>query len=351
MLKGLPPSLWPLVHRLAEGEDWPPDAGEAANRFLWQAEREGLLPLLFDVQELPAGIAAALDAHRALQRLYLRRSELLERASRELERLLEGEAVILLKGADYRRRLYARPEHRPMQDVDLLVPYPRLNLVVDRLTEAGLEPLHTGGAATRLASYHERVLRRGDVTIEVHHSFVQRVRHRVDYEAVWARCLPLDGGPRGWARLEDADALAYHALSLAIDEFSVPLIRYVDLWLMLESRPSTLDAAAERACSWRSVRPLYGALVQSFRLFPESRTEARASLARRLLAGPTRVFLHRCVLPAVGQHGRGKNMTRSVELWRKLWLLDGFGRRLRFAAYQLWAGIAGRWLARRTSPR
>jgi hypothetical protein len=351
MARGLPPSLWQLVHRLAAGEGWPPAAGEPANRFLWQAEREGLLPLLFEVQDLPAGIAAALEAHRALRRLYLRRSELLEQASRALEGLLEGEAVILLKGADYRRRLYARPEHRPMQDIDLLVRCERLNVVVDLLTEGGLESLPAGGPATRLASYHERVLRRGNVTIEVHHSFVQRVRHRVDYDAVWARRQPLDGGPRGWARLEDADALAYHALSLAIDEFSVPLIRYVDLWLMLESQPCALEAAAERARSWRSVRALHGALVQSFRLFPESRTEARASLARHLLPGPTRVFLRRCVLPSVGQHGRGKNMTRPVELWRKLWLLDGFGRRLAFAAYQLGACITGRRLARRTRPR
>src|SRR5262245_39799209 len=62
----LPRSLWPLVQRLAGGEGWPPDDAAAADRFLWQAEREGLLPLLFDADDLPPVVAGRLEAHRAL---------------------------------------------------------------------------------------------------------------------------------------------------------------------------------------------------------------------------------------------------------------------------------------------
>lgn len=348
MSAGLPPLLWPLVQRLAGAGDWPPSRPEHAECLVWQAEREGLLPLLFDDDSLPDVVRLALEAHRALQRLYLQRSEILERAGRELARMLEGEAVILLKGAAYRRCLYARPEHRPMQDVDLLVPRARLDSLVDRLLAAGLEPLVPPGVAWRPPTHHERVLRLGEVIVEIHHSFVQRVRHRIDYEAIWERRQALQAAPWRAARLEDADALCAHALSLAVDEFSVPLIRYVDLWLMLQSGSAgALSEAAERARSWRAVRPLYGALRQLYRLLPESRSEAWAAQARELLPAPTRAFLDGWVLPAVERHGKGKNMSRPVELWRKLWLLDNSWRRLCFGAYHIWALLAGRWLGRR----
>lgn len=343
MTAGLPPSLWPLLQRLATGGIWPPSREDEAARLVWQAEREGLLPLLAAEAEPPAAVASALAAHRALERLYFRRSQLIEQALATVLRGLEGEPVVLLKGADYRRRLYPSPWLRPMQDIDLLVPPARIDAVCLRLREVGLAALEPAAPA-RLASYHERVLRQGEVVVEVHHSFVQRPRHRVDYEAVWARrvAVPWPGGSA--FRLDDADALAYHALSLAIDEFCVPLVRYVDLWLMLESRADLLEAAASRARSWRTVRPLYGALRQLFRLLPETRSTARAVLADGLLPRPVRSFLDYAVLPRVEQHGRGKNMSRWLELWRKLWLLDNHWRRVRFLAYHGYALLVGRWL-------
>ena len=287
----------------------------------------------------------SLDGHRALERLYLRRSQLLEEAFGVLAGLLAGEPVVLLKGVDYRRRL-PTPEHRPMQDIDLLVRFERIDSVVERLVRGGLERCFPGEAA-RLASYHERVLRLGEVTVEVHHSFVQRVRHRIDYTALFTRAVPIEQGPEGMARLADANTLATHALSLAIDEFSVPLIRYLDLWLLLDSAGAdALEAAAERARSWRTARPLYGALRQLFRVFPEAGRPDRLALAG-LLRATTRSFLDRWVLPDLEQHGKGKNMSRAVELWRKSWLLDNAWRRVRFGAYHLWASITGRWPVRR----
>jgi hypothetical protein len=211
--------------------------------------------------------------------------------------------------------------------------------------DAGLTVLEPAGPAARLPSYHERVLRLGEVVVEVHHSFVQRVRHRIDYEAVWARRAPVAWPGARVFRLDDADALAYHALSLAIDEFSVPLVRYVDLWLLLEAAPGVLEAAAERARSWRTVRAVYGALRQLFRLLPELRTQDRVAVASALLAAPTRRFLDSLVLPRIEDHGRGKNMSRAVELWRKLWLLDNPWRRIRFGLYQARAVLVGCWSA------
>lgn len=346
MNAGLPSSLWPLLQQLATRQAWPPPSASAAARLVWQAEREGLLPLLFAQERLPEVVRGALEGHRALERLYLRRSELLEDALAELLRGLEGEPVVLLKGADYRRRLYAHPWQRPMQDIDVLVPRERVDAVCRRLLDRGLSALAPGGAATRVPSYHERVLLLGQVIVEVHHSFVQRARHRIDYDGLWTRRVRVDGPDHAF-RLEDADALAYHALSLAIDEFCVPLVRYLDLWLMLEARPESLEAAVGRARRWRTVRALYSALRQLFRLLPESRSDARAALAAELLSSPARVFLEAAVLPRVEDHGRGKSMSRRVELWRKLWLLDNPWRRLCFLAYHAYALVAGRWLAGR----
>jgi hypothetical protein len=187
----------------------------------------------------------------------------------------------------------------------------------------------------------------GPVVVEVHHSFVQRARHCIDYEGLWSRRVRVGGLRSEVFRLDDSDALAYHALSLAVDEFSVPLVRYLDLWLLLESRPESLAAAVERARGWRAARALYGALRQLFRLLPESRSEARAALAHRLVSGPGRRFLEAAVLPRLEDHGRGKNMSRGVEVWRKLWLLDNSWRRISFLAYHAGALVAGRRLAAR----
>jgi hypothetical protein len=343
----LPPSLWPLVQRLATREPWPPPSASSAARLVWQAEREGLLPLLFEQEGLPEVVRGALAEHRALERLYRRRSELLENALEELLRRMKGEPVVLLKGADYRRRLYARSWLRPMQDIDLLVPRDRIDAVCRRLLDAGLNAVAPGSPAARLPSYHERVLQLGPVVVEVHHSFVQRARHRIDYDGLWSRRVRVGGEGLDAFRLDDPDALAYHALSLAIDEFCVPLVRYLDLWLLLESRPESLAAAVERAHGWRTARALYGALRQLFRLLPESQSEARAALARQLISAPGRRFLEAAVLPRLEDHGRGKSMSRRVELWRKLWLLDNTSRRLCFLAYHAYALVAGRRLAAR----
>jgi hypothetical protein len=309
---------------------------------VWQAEREGLLPLLFEQDGLPEVVRVALGEHRALERLYRRRSDLLEEALADLLRRLKGEPVVLLKGADYRRRLYARPWLRPMQDIDLLVPRERMDAVCEQLLESGMAAVPPAAAAARVASYHERVMLLGPVVVEVHHSFVQRARHRIDYQAVWSRRVPLGEGVPGAFRLDDADVIAYHALSLAIDEFCVPLVRYLDLWLLLESRPESLEAAVDRARGWRTARALYGGLRQLFRLLPESQTEAREEQTRRLISGPGRRFLEAAVLPGLEDHGRGKSMSRRVELWRKLWLLDNSWRRLCFGAYHAYALVAGR---------
>ena len=90
--------------------------------------------------------------------------------------------------------------------------------------------------AQRDPTHHERTFQFGSFFIDIHQSFIQRARHRIDYDAIWRRRVPMDIGGQHVFRLEDVDALTYHALSMSIDQFDVRLIRFVDLWLMLRQR-------------------------------------------------------------------------------------------------------------------
>src|SRR5215831_16383630 len=222
-----PQSLWATVHRLAVGEAWPPSTDSAADRLVRAAAQESLLPLLFEHAPPPAVVRGALDRARAWQRVFSRRADVLDRAIVRVGELLRGEPFLFLKGADYRNRLYARTWLRPMQDIDVLVPAGRVDTVVGRLRDIGRPQLFPGGAVARLASYHERVFDLGEVRVESHHSFIQRIRYRVDYEGVWNRRASLSAGTLAGERLGDADALLYHAISLANDEFAAPLVRFV----------------------------------------------------------------------------------------------------------------------------
>lgn len=336
----LPPSLWPLVHRAAGGEAWPPRTEKEADAFLEAAGREGLLGLAFEVDDLPEAVRAARERQRAWPLLMARRSGILQGALAELRRILEDEPVVLLKGADYAWRLYPRPELRPMQDVDFLVPEARLEAVTGRLRRGGAVPRPARSPAARLASYYERGFFLGEVQVEPHVRFLPRARERVDYAAVWARKAPTS--VPATFRLDDVDALAYQALSLAKDELSAPLIRWIDLWLLLARAPETLPAAAERAREWGTRRALYGALRRAAQLFPELESRELAAVRDGLLPGRVRRFLDRFVLPPVSEQGRVRAVTRRRQLWRKLWLLDDARLRLGFGLSHGYASLRGR---------
>ena len=339
-MRDLPPSLWRLVHRAAGGARWPPATVAEADAFLTAAAREGVLGLAFEAPDLPALVQEACGRQRAWPALLARRAEILLAGLAELRRLLGDEPIVLLKGADYARRLYPRPALRPMQDLDLLVPAARVEAVGERLLAGGAVPRLPRVAAARVPSHYERGFLLGEVLVEVHGRFLPRARERVDYAAVWSRRIPVD--MPGTFRLDDVDALAYHALSLAKDELTAPLIRWVDLWLLLQAEPARWDAAAARAGEWGTRHALYGALRQAGRLFPELETPALLAVRDGLLAARARRFLDRYVLPPVAQQGREGVVTRSRQLWRKLWLLDDVRLRVGFGFSHGYASLRGR---------
>jgi hypothetical protein len=332
----LPASLWPTVHRLATGEGWPPATPDAVNRLVAATVTEGMTPLLFAQDGLPPLVRQTLDGLTALDRLNARRSQLMLAAIRRVAEALREEAFAFLKGADYAHRLYPHPTLRPMGDVDILVPRDRVDAISARLVACGMERKDTGPITT-MASYYAQTFRIGHISLDVHHSFVQRIRARVDYDALWRRREPLvvAGLPAG--RLGDVDALVYHAISMAKDEFCVPLSRHVDLWLMARARPDIWAPAAERAREWGVERALYGALQLARRLFPELDDLGAGRTTERLLTPRVRRFLDRRVLPDPWEHGSGRGLSRRARLWRKFWLMDDARRRGAFLGYHAWA--------------
>jgi hypothetical protein len=171
----------------------------------------------------------------------------------------------------------------------------------------------------------------GRILVEVHQSFIQRPRHRVDYEGLWQRCVPLEVDGRRVLRLDDVDALVYHALSMAIDQFNARLVRYVDLWLLLARRSDIAMAAAERARDWRTARALYGALSLGCRIFPEFVTPDVRAAVQATLPSATRRFLEHWVLPEPAEMCQPLRPRRGVQLWRKACLMDSPGHALAFA--------------------
>jgi hypothetical protein len=342
----LPESLWRAVARYGGAGAFPPADPAGADRFVRAAAEERLFPLLCAGETLTPEVAAALARARAWRHAFSRRAAALDGAVLRAGELLTGEPFLFLKGADYRFRLYPETWLRPMQDVDVLVPAGRADAVTAKLEALGLPRSFPGGAVGRLASYPERIFAIGDVTFEVHHSFVQRVRYRVDYEGVWERRARLSAGALAAERLGDADALLYHAISFAKDEFAAPLIRFLDFWLLFRRSPEALTEAVERARAWRAERALYGALQQTSRLFPEFDTEPVRRARERLLAPPSRWFLDRAVLPR-GEERLSSKLSRARQLWRKFWLLPGFARRAAFFLYHAYALVMGSRLARK----
>jgi hypothetical protein len=343
MRADLPASLWPALHRLTTGEGWPPSA-ETAGPFVHEAARQGLLPLLFAEPDPPGTVARALAGVQAWEALEVRRARIYADALERLSTLFAGEPFLLLKGAEYARRLYARPEWRPMQDLDVLVPPARYAAACARLREAGFAP-HFLQPVQRLASHHEQPWRLDGLLVEVHQHFIQPTRHRIDYEGIWRRAVPLAGPTFHAVRLSDVDALAYHALSMAIDEFRVRLVRYVDLWLMIVGEPALAAAAAGRAREWSARRALYGAFRQAARLFPELAATDLPRVTETLLPARTRAFLDRFVLPPLAELTAPVGPGRARQLWRKFALLDGATRRCAFAVHHAGALAAGHLLA------
>ena len=337
----LPGSFWPSVHRWATNGTWPPSTAEGATLLIERCSWHGLLPLLFAETDLPPSVEQALAAAIGWRRILGMRAGSFHETTLAVCALLADEPAILIKGADYAHRLYPSGHLRPMADIDVLVPADRIDAICERLTNAGLVRQRASGAE-RDPAYHERVFSFGKVLVEIHQAFIQRERHRIDYDGIWRRRVPAEIGGRNAFRLDDVDALIYQALSISLGQFHARFIRYVDLWLLLQQRDGIALAAAERSRDWQTTRALYGALSMGCRLFPEFRTDDVSAAMKHALPAATRRFVDRWVLPRPSELQRVTHPSRVLQLWRKAFLMDTPRRRLAFAHSHALATFRGR---------
>lgn len=332
------PSLWPVVHRLATGEPWPPASSEDATAFVQCATQEALLPLLFAEDDLPQNVRAVLPGFAALARANAARTAMILRAFASVPAVLDGEPFIVLKGCDFATRLYPRPELRPMADVDILIREGDLDRVCRSLERRGFKRTYPGGLATRVPSHHEAAFQIDQVTFEVHHRFMQKPRHPIDYAAIWDRAVPREQD--GVLRLSDADAFVYETISIAIKYFVSPLIRFVDLWLLMHAAPDVVVKGAELAREWKARHIYYSVLRYAATLFEEFRDARVEQALTSILSSRKRAFLDRYVIPKPWSL-RKRIPPRRQQLWQKYWSIDTLGRRAHFAASHAAATVAG----------
>jgi hypothetical protein len=327
-------SLWSAECRLAFGRAWPPATREEAARLVQQTALDNLFPLFAAQGPRNEHVEAALAASRAMQRVFAHKAQRFLAAAAHVARVLEGERFLFAKGLDYAFRLYDDPALRPMKDIDVLVPRERLPAIHARLRAAGFPHQPVGGVVGRTDAFHETgYVVDGDIFVDVHHSFVQRSRYAVDYEAVFAEAVPFVTPHFAAARLGDVHAVAYHAINMAKDELSVPLARYADFWLLLTKEPSLLPRVAALAPRWQMRRALYASLRLLTTLMPEAATDDVRAVMNDVVSRRTRAFLDARVLPDPLREQGGIHVAgRRVQLWRKLWLLDNWRRRALFLA-------------------
>jgi hypothetical protein len=222
--------------------------------------------------------------------------------------------AVAYKGLDYAHRLYADPSERPMGDHDLIVPAARYSEAIERLEGIGYRSALVQSGVAALSGHYAAQLVRDGHQLDLHRSVRQQPRARVDYDAVIARSQlgSLRATPVRW--LDPRDRLLLHVYHQAAHEFSVPLITFVDLELMLPCD----RVALERARVYGIERPLRFALALRDRLFGYV---PRARVPR--------------ILPGVEEIVEQRKPTRAVQLARKAWLFDSPRHLARFAVYAL----------------
>jgi len=346
----VPRELWPIVCRLASAGEWPPRGDTDVAAFFGFANLQKLLPLLMVDVDVPSEVAAAKPRFRALDALYHKRYELSRGATLELQRVLGADAFLFLKGSDYRHHLYARPQLRPMADIDIYIPEADFAAALERLAAAGYPRKYSDHGAAFAPGHHEVSLEVGSVHVEPHRSFAQRVRAGIDYDGIWRRREWFERDGIGGCRLSPADAILCHSFNLAMDEFSSQLIRYVDFYLLLQRYENELLECVARAKRWGIQRPLFGALHLTSTLFPSAGTQKVQEAIDLLLDARTRHFLIDRVLPDPASEPSGHVTGRRLQLWRKYSLMDQRWRWLAFFAYHAYEtaiGSAIEWRARR----
>jgi hypothetical protein len=241
---------------LAPAGEPPPPAIEAADWPLVAAaaKREGIAPLLHAaLKALGRGAEPPLAARDALRYAYVLADGANWMAFRELAQILdlfaaEGVPVVLLKGCALAATLYAEPAHRPMGDLDLLLPREAVARAGGLLESRGFreKPEMTDGFS--LDYLQEKIFVRlrpapAQVDLHWHLTSMPHYQRRVPMEWFWERAVERPVAGR-LARVFTPTAQVLHlSLHFALHHRAERLIWSHDLALLLSRQGGDLDGA------------------------------------------------------------------------------------------------------------
>jgi hypothetical protein len=216
-------NLLAIFRRLAAGRRFARSEAEAFDDpWLHRAvRRNGLGPIAF-----AHGLLAFQDEYRASAVDARGRASLAGEALGALA--VAGIRASPLKGASVAHTLYDEPAHRPMNDLDLLVPpadFERAVVVLERLGYRRTLSPRTSFATSGTMTF-ERT--EGGEPIDLHATVLHALRCRLDLEHVWGRAKPGFGPfPMAW-RLDPIDQALFHFAHAAKHELAVSLLSYLD---------------------------------------------------------------------------------------------------------------------------
>jgi hypothetical protein len=238
----------------------------------------------------------------------------------------EGVRAALIKGCGLAGTIYPDPATRPMLDVDLLVPAPRMAEAARALYAIGFA---RAGKARMLSGYsHAVAFSRGDLVVELHRNIVQHNRTAIRAGDLWQRAVP-DPLGSGGERLDRVDELIVCMVHVARHELAVPLLNYVDV-----ARLTARLDAAERV-----------ELDRRAREFEITRAIAAVRSMTGLLAtgaaGHPALGLGSLVLPATDDVLRGVRPRRARQVAQKLLLTGGPRQIARLGFAHAWTALDG----------
>lgn len=200
---------------------------------------------------------------------YRLRWVVLSKAAEELAAALEGTHLpaVFLKGYAYARELYASPEQRPFNDLDILVRKADVERVGQVLYALGFAPSDkpiANGAIEK--SFYKTIAPGFVVDVDLHWDLIGREslnrEMRLDPEKFIERSLDRGQGIRV---LSPEDAMIFAAVNLVVHGYS-PLQQFYDIKLMTE-RPLDWDLLLERARECRVRSALSAGLTIASELF------------------------------------------------------------------------------------
>ena len=244
---------------------------------------------------VPPRARAALESE--LNRVRVAQAVLFHRFE-SLARLLRGAGVEFLvhKGGALAPLVYARPEDRPMVDIDVVIRPGDWQRVRDTLVPAGYRLPEGALQAFWLENYFNLSVRSPEDPashFDLHWSLTQEGRYHIDTETLFPRAQPYRLGDLSLLRLGNEDLLLSLFLHLAYHYFEARLIWLYDMKQVVERLAIDWDRLLARAAEWRLMTVVALNIVYLEKVFPgvvpaNVRTRARSGLPRRLLLAPWR---------------------------------------------------------------